>query len=79
MRRPDSLNAQRRLHRRRRPSRRRRPVLRLPRATLPAVVQSVNKDRQCNMVCSREPGQMVCAHLRAGHGFTISAADYELW
>jgi len=49
------------------------------RATLPAVVQSVNKDMQCSIVRSREPGRMVCAHLRAGRGFTISAADYELW
>lgn len=32
-----------------------------------------------NMVCSREPGRMVCAHLRTGHGFMISTADYELW
>ncbi len=32
-----------------------------------------------NMVCSREPGRMSCAHLRAGHGFTISAADCDLW
>ena len=32
-----------------------------------------------NMVCSREPGKMVCAHLRTGHGFLISAEDYELW
>jgi hypothetical protein len=32
-----------------------------------------------NMVCSREPGAMVCAHLRTGHGFRISTADYELW
>ncbi|QOD04457.1 hypothetical protein [Pseudarthrobacter sp. BIM B-2242] len=32
-----------------------------------------------NMVCSREPGSMVCAHLRTGHGFMIGAADYELW
>jgi hypothetical protein len=32
-----------------------------------------------NMVCSREPGRIDCAHLRTGHGFMISAADYELW
>lgn len=32
-----------------------------------------------NMVCSRDPGRMVCAHLRTGHGFLISAEDYELW
>ncbi|QHK21912.1 hypothetical protein GU243_22110 [Pseudarthrobacter psychrotolerans] len=32
-----------------------------------------------NMVCSREPGAMVCAHLRTGHGFMISVAAYELW
>ncbi len=32
-----------------------------------------------NMVCSREPGSMVCAHLRTGHGFMISRAGYELW
>lgn len=32
-----------------------------------------------NMVCSREPGSMLCAHLRTGHGFMIGAADYELW
>ena len=32
-----------------------------------------------NMVCSREPGKMVCAHLRTGHGFLISVEDYELW
>ena len=32
-----------------------------------------------NMVCSREPGKMVCAHLRTGHGFLIGAEDYELW
>ena len=32
-----------------------------------------------NMVCSREPGRMVCAHLRTGRGFMLSATDYELW
>ncbi len=32
-----------------------------------------------NMVCSRDPAQMVCAHLRTGHGFLISAENYELW
>ena len=32
-----------------------------------------------NMVCSREPGRMVCGHLRTGHGFMISTAAYELW
>jgi len=32
-----------------------------------------------NMVCSREPGTMVCAHLRTGHGFQIGTEDYELW
>jgi hypothetical protein len=32
-----------------------------------------------NMVCSREPGRMVCAHVRTGRGFMLSAADYELW
>ncbi|MET3172372.1 UNVERIFIED_ORG: hypothetical protein ABIB52_000196 [Arthrobacter sp. UYCu721] len=31
-----------------------------------------------NMVCSREPGRMICAHLGTGHGFLISAEDYEL-
>jgi hypothetical protein len=41
------------------------------------------EDRQTvrigNMVCSRGPAQMVCAHLRTGHGFLISAENYELW
>lgn len=32
-----------------------------------------------NMVCSRDPGQMVCAHLRTGHGFLIGTENYELW
>jgi hypothetical protein len=32
-----------------------------------------------NMVCSRDPGTMVCAHLRTGHGFLISTETYELW
>jgi hypothetical protein len=32
-----------------------------------------------NMVCSRDPGKMVCAHLRTGHGFLISTENYELW
>lgn len=32
-----------------------------------------------NMVCSRERGMMVCAHLRTGHGFLISTENYELW
>jgi hypothetical protein len=32
-----------------------------------------------NMVCSRDPAHMVCAHLRTGHGFLISAENYELW
>lgn len=32
-----------------------------------------------NMVCSRDPAQMVCAYLRTGHGFLISAENYELW
>jgi hypothetical protein len=26
-----------------------------------------------------DPAQMVCAHLRTGHGFLISAENYELW
>lgn len=32
-----------------------------------------------NMVCSRDPGKMACAHLRTGHGFLIGPENYKLW
>ena len=42
-------------------------------------IQDGQTVRLGNMVCERAPGAMTCAHLRTGHGFTISRDNYELW